>query len=274
MKITWLGWSGFRLEVADKVLLLDAHYGGLQADQPTPPEGWGAGADAVIVSHGHYDHCGVVPVLMARNPLAPLISSTPILSFAQKRWNVDSTRTHRSPWSDGELRVDHLDGIHIRRTPLQSVGLLLRWKLLRRRSLRVLGAQRDASPSAAPIKAVRVRTPEGTLLHACELLHRRTDYREVAGWLGGQRLELLVAGTEPGEEQAVLRGVTLLRPRHVVLFSPHQPTRDHFDGARAHRPDLTGLADRVRGLAWRPSCHVPVQDEPFEVDLGAGSEAA
>ncbi len=274
MQVTWLGWSGFRIATAGRSLLLDAHFGGLEARQPIPPEGWGRDADAIIVSHGHYDHCGVVPQLMERNPDAPLISSRPVLGFAEKRWRIAAERLHRSPYVDDDLEIDHLDGIHIARTPLQSALLVARWSLLRRGSVRVLGQQRDASPSFAPIKAVRIRSGEGTLLHACELLHRRTDFREVAGWLGGQPLGVLLAGAEPGEERSVLRGVTVLRPRHVVLFSPHQDTRDHFDGRRAKRADLAGLAERIRALAWGPTCRVAALDSTIDIDLVPGSEAA
>ena len=56
MKITWLGHSGFRIEIEDQVLLVDPWLAG----NPVFPEGQEgaaiAGATAILISHGHGDH--------------------------------------------------------------------------------------------------------------------------------------------------------------------------------------------------------------------------
>lgn len=56
MKITWLGHSGFRIEIGDQILLVDPWLSG----NPMFPEDRRAeaieGATAVLVSHGHGDH--------------------------------------------------------------------------------------------------------------------------------------------------------------------------------------------------------------------------
>jgi len=58
MKITWLGHSGFRIEIGDAVLLVDPWFTG----NPMFPEGKRdeaiRGATHVLVSHGHGDHSG------------------------------------------------------------------------------------------------------------------------------------------------------------------------------------------------------------------------
>lgn len=58
MKLTWLGHSGFRIEIADQVLLLDPWMTG----NPMFPEGARAeaiaGATHILLSHGHGDHSG------------------------------------------------------------------------------------------------------------------------------------------------------------------------------------------------------------------------
>jgi L-ascorbate metabolism protein UlaG (beta-lactamase superfamily) len=58
MKLTWLGHSGFRLEIEDAVLLIDPWLTG----NPSFPEGRRdeaiAGATHVLLTHGHGDHTG------------------------------------------------------------------------------------------------------------------------------------------------------------------------------------------------------------------------
>lgn len=58
MKITWLGHSGFRIEAAGQVLLVDPWFTGnpvFPADRRAEAI---AGATAILVSHGHGDHMG------------------------------------------------------------------------------------------------------------------------------------------------------------------------------------------------------------------------
>ena len=61
MKITWLGHSGFRIEIGGEVLLVDPWLTG----NPVFPAGRRAeaiaGATAILVSHGHGDHMGDAP---------------------------------------------------------------------------------------------------------------------------------------------------------------------------------------------------------------------
>ncbi|WP_420859561.1 metal-dependent hydrolase [Marivivens marinus] len=56
MKITWLGHSGFRIEIEDQVLLIDPWMTG----NPAFPEGREAeavaGVTAILLTHGHGDH--------------------------------------------------------------------------------------------------------------------------------------------------------------------------------------------------------------------------
>ena len=56
MKITWLGHSGFRIEIGDQVILLDPWLTGNPMFDPARREEAVADATAVLLTHGHFDH--------------------------------------------------------------------------------------------------------------------------------------------------------------------------------------------------------------------------
>lgn len=58
MRITWLGHSGFRIEIAGETLLVDPWLRGNPMFDEARFEEAIAGAGWVLVSHGHFDHAG------------------------------------------------------------------------------------------------------------------------------------------------------------------------------------------------------------------------
>lgn len=56
MKITWLGHSGFRIEIADQVLLVDPWFSGNPVFDAANRDEAIKGVTACLVSHGHFDH--------------------------------------------------------------------------------------------------------------------------------------------------------------------------------------------------------------------------
>ncbi|MGG7564787.1 metal-dependent hydrolase [Rhodovulum sp. DZ06] len=56
MKITWLGHSGFRIEIGDQVLLIDPWLRGNPSFDEAKFDEAVAGATHVLISHGHFDH--------------------------------------------------------------------------------------------------------------------------------------------------------------------------------------------------------------------------
>lgn len=71
MKITWLGHSGFRIEIGNAVLLLDPWLGGNPMFPAARRAEAVAGATHVLVTHGHGDHAGDA-VAIARSAGIPI----------------------------------------------------------------------------------------------------------------------------------------------------------------------------------------------------------
>ena len=80
MKITWLGHSGFRIEIGDQVLLVDPWVTG----NPVFPEDRRLeaimGATHILVSHGHGDHSGDA-LGLSKELGAPLVGIYDLMSF-------------------------------------------------------------------------------------------------------------------------------------------------------------------------------------------------
>ena len=79
MKITWLGHSGFRIEIGDQVLLVDPWVTG----NPVFPEGRRGeairGASHILLTHGHGDHTGDA-LGLSRETGAPLVGIYDLMS--------------------------------------------------------------------------------------------------------------------------------------------------------------------------------------------------
>ena len=61
MRITWLGHSGFRIEIADQVLLIDPWLRGNPVFDEASFDAAIAGTTHILVSHGHGDHAANAP---------------------------------------------------------------------------------------------------------------------------------------------------------------------------------------------------------------------
>ncbi len=72
MKIIWLGHGGFRIEIEDQVLLIDPWLTGNPVLPEDQHEAATAGADHILITHGHFDHTADV-VALSKTLNAPVV---------------------------------------------------------------------------------------------------------------------------------------------------------------------------------------------------------
>lgn len=87
MKITWLGHSGFRIEIAGQVLLVDPWLRGNPVFDEARFDEVVAGATAILVSHGHGDHVGAAPEI-ARATGAPICGVYDLVTWLEGEHGV------------------------------------------------------------------------------------------------------------------------------------------------------------------------------------------
>lgn len=80
MKITWLGHSGFRIEIEKAVLLIDPWLSGNPMFPAERREEALAGATHLLITHGHGDHAGDIRTLAKERGL-PLVGGYDLVSW-------------------------------------------------------------------------------------------------------------------------------------------------------------------------------------------------
>lgn len=88
MKLTWLGHSGFRLEIEQAVLLIDPWLRGNPMFAPERRNEAIAGATHVLITHGHGDHSSDA-LAIARELSIPVVGIYDTISHWQAREGVD-----------------------------------------------------------------------------------------------------------------------------------------------------------------------------------------
>lgn len=88
MQITWLGHSGFRIEIEDAVLLVDPWLDGNPMFPADQREKALEGATHVLLTHGHGDHSGSA-VAIAKEKSIPLVGIYDLMSWLAETEKVE-----------------------------------------------------------------------------------------------------------------------------------------------------------------------------------------
>ncbi|MDF1855093.1 metal-dependent hydrolase [Pseudooceanicola sp.] len=100
MKIIWLGHGSFRIEIADKILLIDPFPSGPTFPKDRRDEAI-AGATHIFVTHGHGDHVGDVGGL-AKELGIPVYGMVELMGWLQAKTGVDANGFNKG----GTVRLD------------------------------------------------------------------------------------------------------------------------------------------------------------------------
>lgn len=115
MKITWFGHAAFRLEFADKVVLIDPFFSGNPAFGGSV-EAASAGVTHVLLTHGHGDHVGDT-VAIAKASGATVVANADLASWlgTQGLEKLEMMNTGGTVHLDGfaisMVRADHSSGM-------------------------------------------------------------------------------------------------------------------------------------------------------------------
>ncbi|ULB10330.1 metal-dependent hydrolase [Cereibacter azotoformans] len=88
MKITWLGHSGFRIEIEEAVLLVDPWLSGNPMFPIERRDEAIAGATHILLTHGHGDHSGDAVAIASELGL-PIVGIYDLVTWLQSRDGVD-----------------------------------------------------------------------------------------------------------------------------------------------------------------------------------------
>lgn len=112
MKITWLGHSGFRIEIGDQVLLVDPWLTG----NPMFPTDRRAeaitGATHILLSHGHGDHSGDA-VVLAKELNIPVVGIYDLMTWWEESAGIATVGFNKGGTvSLGDVRVTMVNAVH------------------------------------------------------------------------------------------------------------------------------------------------------------------
>lgn len=112
MKLTWLGHSGFRLEIEQAVILIDPWFGGNPVFPEDARDEAIRGATHVLMTHGHGDHTGDA-LSLARELKVPLVGIYDLIGFWEKTEKIEGIGFNKGGTVDlGGAKVTMVNASH------------------------------------------------------------------------------------------------------------------------------------------------------------------
>lgn len=257
LTVRYRGWSSVELALGGgSRVIVDPNYTPFDGECLATPADF-EGADLMLVTHGHFDHCQDAPAIM-RSGRMHAITSPPLKRLIETRSGASPDRVHAA--LDGE-RIE-LGAVRVETQGWVHRGLMDRWpKLLARRPaglLRMRAALRGFITS--PLLGFHLETgasPPVTVIG--EAFHGDTDLARVERLKSRWDPGVAVIALEPGLEESTARATALLGAHAVVAYSAHEVMWKYFglpeiDGDR-FREEIARTAPSVDVRILRPGEH-------------------
>ncbi|QHQ34033.1 metal-dependent hydrolase [Algicella marina] len=112
MKLTWLGHSGFRIEIGGLVILLDPWMTGNPMFEGQDRAAAIAGATHVLITHGHGDHTGDT-IGIVKELGVPCVGIYDLMSYWQEREGIETIGFNKGGTVDlGGVKVTMVNAVH------------------------------------------------------------------------------------------------------------------------------------------------------------------
>ncbi|MCM1251304.1 MAG: MBL fold metallo-hydrolase [Clostridium sp.] len=115
MKITWFGCASLLIENGEERILIDPFLS-LRGAENHPSLSAYQQEDAILITHGHIDHLGSIPLILRDSQATVYCSKTPAATLEKKRTDSDQIVLIRpkDKLLFGNIKVTVLPGKHIR----------------------------------------------------------------------------------------------------------------------------------------------------------------
>ena len=223
--LRYYGWSGLSIDTIDGSVFFDPFF------RPYCGAAWFGLADFtratyVCVTHGHEEHFLDVPEV-ARHSTATMIGSPSVCRFLNRRNKIPASRL--LPIDPLAFQTVELPGFRITAFPWKHRDINL-YKALSRAILHGNATQLSWAWSSAinapfysPYTGFHVQLADGTtILNYNEGFNSKMTDAEITALGTRFSTDILLAGMQLDFVEDVVRGVTALRPKTVLLYPPHE----------------------------------------------------
>jgi L-ascorbate metabolism protein UlaG (beta-lactamase superfamily) len=258
VQLRWLGTAGFQLTEADgTVVLIDPYLSRPASARPCSFFSLAElrRADAIFVSHGHFDHAMDVPALVHR--LGTLVyASAPVCRTLERHGTPPAHLRPLAPHASvqvGDIQVGALPARHVHFDP--SLVLRTSARLLSFRPRRLLPLL--VAWPAGKVFAFQVTTPAVSLIHFGS-----------AGWIRGELQDLspdvLLIPIQGRSDicQVAAHLAVLLQPRLVV---PHH--WDDFYPPISRLVSIAPFAETLSRTLPQAKLHIPEIGQLWQIEL-------
>lgn len=112
MKITWLGHSGFRMEIGNQILLVDPWLTGNPMFPAERRDEAVTGATHILITHGHGDHSGDA-LALSRETGVPLVGIYDLMNWWAEQEGVETIGFNKGGTVTlGDVQVSMVNAVH------------------------------------------------------------------------------------------------------------------------------------------------------------------